>query len=192
MNDRVGTYLTDDRDDPERHKLHISMGGNGDYYVGVVLEGQDWPTHAVRISTSGGASTQCPNLVKAVASAYRAMVGEDKDSRRLLVGMQMASLEERVSQLEAGGWAGEAVVVGQIDPETPGHVILNEQGRALPAGRLLYAAIARDRQLLQARVNALQLAVQHALQRGESSMAGLLRDQADELQAVLEAMEASS
>lgn len=68
------SYLTDDRDRPddEQRQLVIFAGGNGDWYVqvapkdGVTFEG-------VRISTSGGAASQCPGLGAAIGDAYRAM-----------------------------------------------------------------------------------------------------------------------
>lgn len=64
-------YLTDDRDYPphERYELVIFQGENGDWYVSVVQEGQkSW--HAVRISTSGGASSAAPGLPLAIARVY--------------------------------------------------------------------------------------------------------------------------
>lgn len=66
-------YLTDDRDEKHRNELIIFQGGNGDWYVGVGEEGT-WPMrNFVRLCTSGGASSACPGLTRAIAAAYRAM-----------------------------------------------------------------------------------------------------------------------
>jgi hypothetical protein len=67
-------YLTDDRDLPDEdlRTLVIFPGGNGDWYVQVAPK--HGRTHVgVRISTSGGAASQCPGLGVAIAEAYRAM-----------------------------------------------------------------------------------------------------------------------
>lgn len=68
-------YVTDDRDHPvdRQFALVIFPGGNGDWYVQVA------PRHGrtmdgVRISTSGGAASNCPGLGQAIAEAYRAMI----------------------------------------------------------------------------------------------------------------------
>lgn len=66
-------YLTDDRDQRNRHELVISAGGNGDWYVAVVPEGTGTIGKAVRICTSGGASVACPGLAPAIANAFRAI-----------------------------------------------------------------------------------------------------------------------
>jgi hypothetical protein len=68
-------YLTDDRDYPEdrRNELVIGFGGNGDWYVAVVPEGQGTIGRAVRICTSGGASSAVPGLAPAIANAFRAL-----------------------------------------------------------------------------------------------------------------------
>jgi len=66
-------FLTDDRDKRKRNELVIMMGGNGDWYVAVVPEGEGIVGRAVRICTSGGASTNVPGLAPAIASAYRAL-----------------------------------------------------------------------------------------------------------------------
>lgn len=66
-------YLTDDRDETECNELVISLGRNGDWYVAVAPEGKGTIGRAVRICTSGGASSDCPGLVRAIADAYRAM-----------------------------------------------------------------------------------------------------------------------
>ena len=66
-------YLTDDRDERKRNELVIMQGGNGDWYVAVVPEGTGTIGRAVRLCTSGGASTHAPGLPSAIADAYRAM-----------------------------------------------------------------------------------------------------------------------
>ena len=65
-------YLTDDRDVPNRHELVIMFGGNGDWYVSVVPEGEK-ASRGVRICTSGGASFAAPGLTNAIANAFRAI-----------------------------------------------------------------------------------------------------------------------
>lgn len=67
-------YLTDDRDTRNRHELVISFGGNGDWYVSVVPEGEVTFGRAVRLCTSGGASTAVPGLTPAIADAFRALL----------------------------------------------------------------------------------------------------------------------
>ena len=66
-------YLTDDRDEERRNELVIMLGGNGDWYVAVVPEGQGTIGCAVRICTSGGASRAAPGLGPAIADAFRAL-----------------------------------------------------------------------------------------------------------------------
>lgn len=68
-------YPTDDRDLPkeQRHDLIIYPGQNGDWYVATDHEGARGVLSAVRLCTSGGASTACPGLTNAIADAYRAM-----------------------------------------------------------------------------------------------------------------------
>jgi hypothetical protein len=66
-------YLTDDRDETRRNELVILPGGNGDWYVSVVPEGQGTIGRAVRISTSGGAQFAAPGLGVAIAQAYHAI-----------------------------------------------------------------------------------------------------------------------
>src|SRR3989344_1085908 len=73
-------YLTDDRDARRRNELVIWVGGNGDWYVAVVPEGEGTIGRAVRICTSGGASSKVPGLTVAIANAFRALAnvaGED-------------------------------------------------------------------------------------------------------------------
>jgi hypothetical protein len=67
-------YLTDDRDEKDRNELVIFQGGNGDWYVGVVPEGEAGLGRFVRLCTSGGASFAAPGLTVAIADAYRAIV----------------------------------------------------------------------------------------------------------------------
>jgi len=67
-------YLTDDRDLEDRNELVIGFGGNGDWYVAVVPEGEGTIGRGVRICTSGGASAVAPGLGRAIAQAFRALV----------------------------------------------------------------------------------------------------------------------
>lgn len=66
-------YLTDDRDERHRNELIISIGGNGDWYVAVAPEGTKPIGKAIRICTSGGASSAVPGLGVAIAQAFRAI-----------------------------------------------------------------------------------------------------------------------
>jgi hypothetical protein len=66
-------YLTDDRDERRRNELVIQFGGNGDWYVSVVPEGEGAMGRAVRLCTSGGASSAAPGLTNAIADAFRAI-----------------------------------------------------------------------------------------------------------------------
>jgi len=68
-------YLTDDRDEKRRNELVITLGGNGDWYVAVVPEGEGTIGRGVRICTSGGASTIAHGLAPAIANAFRALLG---------------------------------------------------------------------------------------------------------------------
>ncbi|MBU1177343.1 MAG: hypothetical protein ABIG88_03815 [Patescibacteria group bacterium] len=67
-------FLTDDRDKERRNELVIMQGGNGDWYVAVVPEGEGTAGRAVRICTSGGASTSVPGLAPAIANAFRSLI----------------------------------------------------------------------------------------------------------------------
>ncbi len=84
-NVREVRYLTDDRDETRRrNELVISFGGNGDWYVAVVPEGQEGTIgHSVRICTSGGASSAVPGLAPAIADMFRALLsaGEGRGVR---------------------------------------------------------------------------------------------------------------
>jgi hypothetical protein len=66
-------YLTDDRDAADRNELVIYAGGNGDWYVATAPRGQGSMGRAVRICTSGGASSAVPGLGLAIARAFRAL-----------------------------------------------------------------------------------------------------------------------
>jgi hypothetical protein len=66
-------YLTDDRDALNRNELVLFAGGNGDWYVGVVPEGEGFGGRCVRICTSGGAASAVPGLGVAIAKAYLAI-----------------------------------------------------------------------------------------------------------------------
>lgn len=73
----TGTYITDDRDYPldKQRALCIFAGGNGDWYVGLSSAvNPQYCTEAVRLCTSGGASTAAPGLTVAIAEAWRAMI----------------------------------------------------------------------------------------------------------------------
>ena len=67
-------YLTDDRDFKDRNELVITLGGNGDWYVAVVPEGQGTIGRGVRICTSGGASSGAPGLPVAIANAFHSLI----------------------------------------------------------------------------------------------------------------------
>lgn len=70
---REARYLTDDRDHHKKYELVISHGGNGDWYVSVVPEGEvAW--NSVRICTSGGAASAAPGLGVAISQAFQALV----------------------------------------------------------------------------------------------------------------------
>jgi len=73
QNSEMVRYLTDDRDESHRNELVIMQGGNGDWYVAVVPEGEGTIGRAVRLCTSGGASSRCPGLTGAIANAFRAI-----------------------------------------------------------------------------------------------------------------------
>lgn len=71
------TYLTDDRDFDHQVKLHMDIGGNGDYYIytsWVVDEkGTRHQSPWVRFCTSGGCSSMNHPLLMSVFSMYAAM-----------------------------------------------------------------------------------------------------------------------
>ena len=66
-------YLTDDRDDERKNELVITMGGNGDWYVAVVPQGEKVFGRGMRICTSGGAQVAVPGLGRAIALAFSAL-----------------------------------------------------------------------------------------------------------------------
>jgi hypothetical protein len=71
-NVREVRYLTDDRDtrDGRRLELCIGWGNNGDWYIVTVPEGGR-SFDAVRLCTSGGASSNVPGLTVLVAQMFR-------------------------------------------------------------------------------------------------------------------------
>jgi hypothetical protein len=75
-------YLTDDRDEKRRNELVITLGGNGDWYVSVVPEGQKTIGRGVRVSTSGGASRRAPGLPAAIAEAFKALTDAQEAEQR--------------------------------------------------------------------------------------------------------------
>lgn len=79
---REARYLTDDRDEGDRHELVISLGGNGDWYIAVVPEGQRTLGKSVRVCTSGGASRAAPGLTTAIANAFKALVDVQEAKRK--------------------------------------------------------------------------------------------------------------
>lgn len=74
-------YLTDDRDASALHELLITEGGNGDWYISVVPQGQFDMRRSVRICTSGGASMAVPGLGPAIADAFRALMNAADGTR---------------------------------------------------------------------------------------------------------------
>jgi hypothetical protein len=73
-------FLTDDRDFKRRNELVIQIGGNGDWYIATVPEGEKTVGRGVRICTSGGASTSVPGLTIAVADMFRSLERAAPDS----------------------------------------------------------------------------------------------------------------
>lgn len=83
----IAWYQTDDRDKllEDQLGLFITAGGNGDWYVGVSPASNPNATiNAVRLCTSGGASTLAPGLTWAIADAYHAIqaANEKKEYKR--------------------------------------------------------------------------------------------------------------
>jgi hypothetical protein len=78
-NVREVRYLTDDRDarDGRRLELCIGWGNNGDWYVVTVPEGER-SVSAVRLCTSGGASSVVPGFVPLIAEAFRKLVAAEE------------------------------------------------------------------------------------------------------------------
>jgi hypothetical protein len=75
-------YLTDDRDarDGRRLELCIGWGNNGDWYVVTVPEGERGVS-AVRLCTSGGASSVVPGFVPLIAEAFRKLLAASGEMR---------------------------------------------------------------------------------------------------------------
>lgn len=100
-------YLTDDRDTKERQELVIQRGGNGDYYVSVVPEGER-TFRGVRICTSGGAASRFPKLVAAIADAYRTLHTNDAGVPRLSLRDELRDLDvARTAAPSDGPWTLE-------------------------------------------------------------------------------------
>jgi hypothetical protein len=66
-------FNTDDRD-VSSAQLCIMQGNNGDWYVSVADGPDHYPTTAVRICTSGGASASHPGLGLSISRAYEAIL----------------------------------------------------------------------------------------------------------------------
>lgn len=70
-------YLTDDRDFDHQVKLHMDIGGNGDYYIYtswvVDTKGTRHQSPWVRFCTSGGCSSSNHPLLMSVVSMYQAL-----------------------------------------------------------------------------------------------------------------------
>jgi hypothetical protein len=64
-------YLTDDRDLSRRCELIIGWGNNGDWYIATAPEKEMGIGRAVRICTSGGASSSVPGLPTLIAQMFR-------------------------------------------------------------------------------------------------------------------------
>jgi hypothetical protein len=64
--------ITSDDCDKSPMDLVIQQGGNGDWYIAILPEGYVIGP-AVRLSTSGGASSRVPGFTVAIAAAYRAL-----------------------------------------------------------------------------------------------------------------------
>lgn len=75
------SYVTDDRDEKSPHELKIFLGGNGDWYVSVLPKGHRVGP-AVRLCTSGGASSAAPGLTNAIADAYSALADAQMPFRK--------------------------------------------------------------------------------------------------------------
>lgn len=91
-NVREVRYLTDDRDarDGRRLELCIGWGHNGDWYVVTVPEGER-SVSAVRLCTSGGASSAVPGFVPLIAEAFRRLVRAAEDEDRFTINPSAAS-----------------------------------------------------------------------------------------------------
>ena len=98
-NPDMATYQTDNRDLPIEDQLALTIiaGGNGDWYVSTHPVGQV-SIHAVRICTSGGASTQCPRLGIAIAEAFTAI--KNAEHKKPLVEY-LPSYEDLLAEVQA-------------------------------------------------------------------------------------------
>lgn len=78
-------YLTDDRDYMHQATICLYRGGNGDYYQQVEWkeDGLKRQSPAIRVCTSGGASTQAPHFMRSVADQYHALSGELTSTQRV-------------------------------------------------------------------------------------------------------------
>lgn len=65
-------YLCDDRGEAP-HEIVIAQGGNQDWYVSVMPQGDRFTEACVRLCTSGGASSAVPGLTIGIAKSYRAL-----------------------------------------------------------------------------------------------------------------------
>jgi len=61
-----------------KHKLQCMIGGNGDYYLSICPKNHNGGP-AIRLETSGEASTRNPELLAAVSLLYSAMKEDKKD-----------------------------------------------------------------------------------------------------------------
>jgi len=98
-------YLTDDRDQERRQVLHITLGGNGDFYVATTDEGLN-PVRGVRICTSGGAASAVPGLGVAIAQAFLALLKAARPPkltppRFVNVAIDLENDEENYVELES-------------------------------------------------------------------------------------------
>lgn len=89
-------YLTDDRDMEHQAKIIIFMGGNGDYYQQIMwrdeINNLNEMSPAVRVCTSGGASSSNPDFLRAVSDQYDALSG-DKTSYTRIKESHMKALD---------------------------------------------------------------------------------------------------
>jgi hypothetical protein len=92
-------YLTDDRDlrEERQRELIIYQGGNGDWYVSVDTVGS-MGMNAVRLCTSGGASSRVPGLTAAIAQAYRAIRGEPYESSDMQMARQALKWAQSIAE----------------------------------------------------------------------------------------------
>lgn len=66
----VRSYMTDDADiDPERHRLDVFRGDNGDWYVSIMPAADRFSRACVRVTTSGSRNYKAPIAVHALWEA---------------------------------------------------------------------------------------------------------------------------